>query len=66
MAYPIPDQELEIEAIGDTLVLRPTAPTRLTLDEMFARLDELRAQGATGLSDDALVRPEWPERRSPK
>lgn len=53
MAYPDPDQELEIEMVGDTRVLRPK---RITMAEMFAKLDALRAQGAMGPSDTALIR----------
>lgn len=63
MAYPDPNQELEIEAVGDTRVLRPKAAS---IDEMIRKLDAAYAAGATGLSDDALVRPEWPAHRSLK
>lgn len=63
LAYDQPNQELEIEAVGETLVLRPT---RSGIDEFFRLIDEAYAAGATGLSDNALVRPEWPEQRSPK
>lgn len=63
LAYAKPDQELEIEAVGETLVLRPA---QNSIDEVFARMDELRARGAMGPDDDALIRPEWPEHRSPK
>ena len=50
MAWPDPNQELEIEAIGDTRVLRPKRPT---FDEM---LDNLRVLGPSELGEDALVR----------
>lgn len=63
LAFPIPDQQLEIEAVGETLVLRPARPS---VDEFFRLLDAAYAAGATGLGDDALIRPEWPEHRSPK
>lgn len=71
MAYANPDQELEIEAIDDTLVLRPkeqhfSDEKRPTFDEMFRELDALRREGALGPDDNALVRPEWPEHRLPK
>lgn len=60
LAYPDPNQELEIEADGEALVLRPKRPS---IEEMFRQIDEL---GPCRLTDDALVRPEWPEHRSPK
>lgn len=53
MAYADPNQELEIEMVGTERVLRPK---RISVAEMFARLDELRALGAQGPSDAALIR----------
>lgn len=53
MAYADPNQELEIEMVGNERVLRPK---RISVNEMFARLDELRAAGARGPSDAALIR----------
>lgn len=60
LAFAAPNQELEIEAVGETLVLRPM---RRSLDDMFRELDAL---GPSQITDDALVRPEWPEHRCPK
>lgn len=60
LAYPDPNQELEIEMRGDERVLRPK---RISVDEMLSRLDEL---GPSRITDDALVRAEWPEPRLPR
>ncbi|MBV8971456.1 MAG: hypothetical protein JO290_04110 [Sphingomonadaceae bacterium] len=60
MAFPQPDQELEIEAVGETLVLRPK---RRSFEQLFRELDAL---GPSQITDDAFIRPEWPEHRSPK
>lgn len=54
LAYPKPDQELEIEKRGDELILRPA---RMTLDELFAWID---ARGGSKLTDDALIRGQAP------
>lgn len=67
MAYPDPDQELEIEARGDERVIRPRVkPQRpdwpkpsISVEEMFARLD---ARGPSSITDDALIRAEMPDR----
>ncbi len=53
LAYADPDQELEIEAVGETRILRPK---RQSIETMLQRFDEAYADGATGLSDAALVR----------
>lgn len=66
LAYPNPDQELEVEAVGDERILRPKQHDRISVEELFARIVAAYAAGATGLSENALVRPEWPEHRSPK
>lgn len=56
MAYPDPEQELEIEAVGDERIIRPKA--RPSMIEMLAEMDRLHALGAQGPSDNALIRPE--------
>ena len=50
MAWPDPNQELEIEAVGDTRVLRPKRPS---FAEMFRRMDAL---GPCQLGEEALLR----------
>ena len=52
-AYPVPDQELEIERRGDELVLRPALPDALSFDD-FA--DRARAHGGSRLGPEALIR----------
>ncbi len=56
MAYPDPEQELEIEAVGDERIIRPKA--RPSIIEMLAETERLHALGAQGPSDNALIRPE--------
>ncbi len=52
-AYPDPHQELEVEVVGDTRILRPKVPERISVSEMFKRLEAL---GPSTLGPAALVR----------
>ena len=52
-AYPNPHQELEVEVIGDTRVLRPKIAERISVSEMFKRLE---AFGPSKLGPAALIR----------
>jgi virulence-associated protein VagC len=55
MAYPVPDQPLEIEMRGDERVIRPAAPERISAQEFVAWI---REHGGVELGPEAWIRPE--------